>query len=203
MQNSEQALDQAMQRKGRMIFLLMLIFFVVPIVIVILMYKLDWKPAGSSLGVLVRPARLLSMDVPLKDNAGSELTESFWRDKWSIVYVAAECEQKCLNKLHDMRRLHASLYKDMARAQRVLITTSQDVSAIKKDYPDLIVVNTPNQGIVSFSQQFKINNEEASLSSRLYFVDPLGHLVMSYPEGFPLANIRKDLTRLLRYSWAG
>jgi hypothetical protein len=34
-------------------------------------------------------------------------------------------------------------------------------------------------------------------------VDSLGYLMMSYPASFPLADVRKDIIRLLRYSWAG
>jgi hypothetical protein len=40
-------------------------------------------------------------------------------------------------------------------------------------------------------------------SNRIYLVDSLGYLMMSYPANMALADVRKDITRLLRYSWAG
>jgi hypothetical protein len=203
MQNDQKLSELEMQRKGRMVLLLMLIFFVVPIVVVIMMYKLNWMPSGASVGELVRPARLLNATGELKNDAGMLLPAQFWKEKWSVVYVAGDCQKACLDKLHDMRQLHVSLYKDIERAQRVLLTTTQDVSKIKQDYPDLIVVNQPAGSVSNYSQQFQINDENVMLSNRLYLVDPLGHLMMSYQASLPLAEVRKDVTRLLRYSWAG
>lgn len=203
MQNEIQITEQEMQRKGRKVFLLMLVFFIVPIIVVILMYKLNWKPSGTSLGELVNPPRLLTPPSELKSNDGSLLPAQLWKDKWSVVYIAGECEKNCLNKLHDMRQLHVSLYKDSDRAQRVLITTTQDVTHIKHDYPDLIVINQPISNVTKFLEQFQINGEDFTTSNRLYLVDPLGHLMMSYQPKVPLADVRKDVTRLLRYSWAG
>lgn len=195
--------EQAMQRKGRRVLLLMLIFFLVPIVVVIAMYKLDWKPGGASVGELVTPARLLNSAPDILDSHSQQLKPQFWKEKWSIVQVAAECQKTCQDKLHDMRQLHASLYKDMDRAQRVLITTTHDVEKIKSDYPDLIIINQPTGSITELSQQFDLNHEDAATSNRLYLVDPLGHLMMSYPSSVPLAEVRKEVGRLLRYSWAG
>ena len=102
-----------------------------------------------------------------------------------------------------MRQLHVSLYKDMPRAQRVLITSMQDVTVIKNDFPDLFIINQPVAEVVNLSKQFQLKDESVMASNRLYIVDPLGHLMMSYQSAVPLADVRKDLIRLLRYSWAG
>ncbi|MDP2070829.1 hypothetical protein [Methylotenera sp.] len=203
MQNEQQLPELKMQRKGRIILILMLIFFVVPIAVVIMMYKFNWMPNGASVGELVRPARLLSATGELKNSEGLDLPNQFWKDKWSVVYIAGDCQKKCLDKLHDMRQLHVSLYKDMPRAQRVLMTTTQDVNRIKLDYPDLIIVNQSIENISNYTKQFQVNDENVILSNRLYLVDPLGHLMMSYQSQVPLPEVRKDITRLLRFSWAG
>ncbi|OIQ95255.1 hypothetical protein GALL_227330 [mine drainage metagenome] len=194
---------QEMQRKGRKVFILMLIFFAVPIVVVIMMYRFNWIPTGASIGELVTPVRLLSSPLDIQDNEAKVLTPLFWKEKWSIVFVADECGQACFEKLHDMRQLHVSLYKDMDRAQRVLITKMQDVSKIKSDYPGMAIINQPAVSVTNLIQQFQVNSENVTLSNRIYLVDPLGHLMMSYPSDVPLADVRKDVTRLLRYSWAG
>ena len=203
MQNTKQLTEKEMQQKGRKVFLLMLTFFIVPIIVVILMFKLNWKPSGASLGELVTPPRLLNTPTELKTDDAKQITPQLWKEKWSIVYVAAECEKACLDKLHDMRQLHVSLYKDIERTQRVLITTTADVGQIKHNYPDLIVINQPVADVVHLSQQFQINGDNVTSGNRLYLVDPLGHLMMSYQPSVPLADVRKDVTRLLRYSWAG
>lgn len=203
MQNEKQLTELEMQSKGRKVFMLMVVFFVVPVIVVILMYQFNWKPNGKSLGELVHPPRLLSNPKALTDEQGIVLSDQFWKTKWSIVYVADSCQQVCLDKLHNLRQLHVSLYKDIERAQRVLITNTQDVAKIKHDYPDLIIINKPEASVSSLVQEFQVKAENPMSSNRIYLVDSLGYFMMSYPASFPLADVRKDITRLLRYSWAG
>lgn len=192
---------QENQRKGRTVFLMMLIFFVVPIIAVVLMFKYDFKPTGTSRGELMTPPRLLATTATLKNNDGQD-SSRFWSEKWTMVYVADVCEANCMAKLRDMRQIHVSMYKDIPRTQRVLVTPMQDVTAIKKDFPDLNIINQTTADINALSQQFNVANEVAMQSNRLYFVDPLGHIMMSYSADTAAADIRKDLARLLRYSWA-
>lgn len=203
MQNTQNSIDLAMQRRGRKVFLLMLTFFVVPIIVVVLMFQFNWKPNGASTGELFKPPRLLETSAELKNDAGAELKPTFWKEKWSVVYVADQCDATCMSKLRDMRQLHVSLYKDITRTQRVFITQQQDVSDIKSKYPDLIVINQPAAAITALSTQFQLDNETVGQGNRLYLVDPLGHLMMSYKPSVPLADVRKDVTRLLKFSWAG
>ena len=203
MQNDKQLTELEMQRKGRKVFMLMVTFFVVPVIVVILMYKFNWKPSGNSLGELVNPPHLLNKPAEMIDSKGASLPEKFWQTKWSVVYVANDCDTTCLDKLHDLRQLHVSLYKDIERAQRVLITNTQDVTRIQQDYPDLIIINKPDNKVLNLVKEFQISSENPLTSNRVYLVDSLGYLMMSYPSSMPLADVRKDITRLLRYSWAG
>ena len=195
------SVNQNSQRKGRAVFLMMLTFFVVPIIAVVLMFKFDFKPGGESRGELIVPPRLIEASATLKNSDGQD-NSHFWAEKWNMVYVADVCEANCMAKLRDMRQIHVSMYKDIPRTQRVLITNMQDIAAIKKDFPDLTIINQPETDISILSQQFNIGSETAMQSNRLYLVDPLGHIMMSYPSDITAADIRKDLARLLRYSWA-
>jgi len=191
------------QRKGRMMLLSMLIFFITPIIAVVGMYKLDWRPKGESIGELAVPAKLLTMNYALMSSDGSVVKPDVWKDKWSMVYIADNCEKQCHDKLHNMRQLHTSLYKEIPRMQRVFITTSQDVTLIKQDYPDMLIINQPSTEIPALSDQFNLNNETSLRANRTYLVDPLGHFMMSYAPDTDPALIRKDVIRLMKYSWAG
>ena len=42
-----------------------------------------------------------------------------------------------------------------------------------------------------------------SQEASIYLVDPFGNLAMRFPPSLPAKDIRKDLVRLLKYSWAG
>ncbi len=190
------------QGKGRAILLLMLIFFVVPIVVVVAMFKMNWKPSGESAGQLIKPpVQIESPETLVKDDGTS--SAQVWKEKWSVVYIAEQCEDTCYNKLKDMRQLHVSLYKDIIRTQRVLITKSTDLTKVKTDFPDITILNQPSKEVDSLIAGFAFDDFNPALANRLYFVDPLGFLMMSYQEDVPLASVRKDLKRLLRFSWSG
>lgn len=189
--------------KGRWVLLLLVAFFAVPLLLVMLMHHFDWHPQSNSQGQLITPPRLLQTPAQLLDVRGLPIQPDFWRDKWSMVYIADDCEQMCADRLHSMRQLHVSLAKDINRVQRVFLTTSSNLEGIQKQYPDLIILNQPADALKSLTQQFDLPDAPAGKTARIYLVDPLGYLMMSYPTTIPPAAIRKDLTRLLTYAWAG
>lgn len=207
MNNTDQIKENVMQSKGRKVFLLMLTFFVVPIIVVIIMFQLNWKPNGASAGELIKPARLLTTS-PLQSDKQMVVTDAVFKEKWSLVYLVDDCLQTCMQKLSDMRQLHVSLYKDIPRTQRILITNMENTADISKLFPDMTIINKPNDGVANLAQQFVVNstaeaNDNVMQQNNLYLIDPLGHLMMRYQPNVPLAEVRKDVARLLRYSWAG
>ena len=191
------------QRKGRWVLLSMLIFFVAPIIAVVAMYKLDWRPQGKSVGELITPAYLLQMPKSVTLSDGKQIGAEFWKDKWSMVYVAKQCEKNCLNKLRNMRQIHVSLYKEIPRMQRVLITSQTDVTELKQMHPELFVFNQPINAIEQLNTQFEETGVQANHADKLYLVDPRGFLMMRYAPEIDPALIRKDIVRLMKYSWAG
>ena len=194
-------LDAAQQKRGRMIFLLLAIFFTVPIVVVVTMIKLDWRPGGKSHGSLLQPPVSLAQTRDWVSDRGEHLPQ-FWQDKWNILYVTDHCEAECMQHLHDMRQIYVSLYKDMVRVQRVLVTRDKDTTAIRASYPDLLIING-NEASINTLAQLLTNDGVATLQAkRLYFIDPLGNAMMQYAPETAAKYIRQDLNKLLRSSWA-
>ena len=200
--------DSQQQKKGRLILLSLVIFFVSPLVLVMYMYKIDWHPEGQSIGHLIKPVVLL--EVPsafqgikpsIKDP--SDVSNNLWHDKWSIVLVAQSCDQACASRLYDVRQIHASLEKNMNRVQRILITHQQDVADIQKRYPDLLILNQPSADVDLFAKQFNQSSQNALALHNVYLVDPLGNWMMEYSAELSARDLRKDIVQLLRYSWAG
>jgi len=206
--------------RGRWILVLLLVFFAVPLLLVVVMHQYDWHPQGSSHGELIAPARQVVMPAGLLNASGKAISPEIWRDKWSMVYIADECAAVCLQRVHSMRQLHVSFAKDIERMQRVLITHSRETAALQQQYPDLVIINQPDSAIADLVQQFsEQSSPELGLSkqdpseqssgnaskdaNRLYLVDPLGNLMIRFPASVPDADVRKDISKLLRYSWAG
>ena len=203
MTNQEQTIDQARQRRGRLTLLALLIFFVVPIVTVVMMIKYDWKPEGQSSGHLIAPPQELNNPKMLLMDDAQVVTPLLWKERWSVVYIAEQCEAECYEKLKNMRQLHVSLYKNITRTQRVLITKSKDVTRFKQDFPDMYILNQPDAAVDALIAQFAVDEQDPAKAQRLYFVDSLGFLMMHYEPEIPLKDVRKDLVRLLKTSWAG
>jgi cytochrome oxidase Cu insertion factor (SCO1/SenC/PrrC family) len=198
--------DKRQQKKGRLFLIAMFVFFAAPLFLVIAMYRFDWHPKGKSYGDLIEPVVPIKLTEAFKDVKTTDttvLSKLLWHDKWSAVILADKCEAVCQARLHDARQIHASLEKDMNRLQRILITNQQDLSDLQKQYPDLIILNQPSADVAALAKQFDVDGVSAYTSERVYMVDPLGNLMLSYSNQVKPVDMRKDWVRLLKYSWAG
>lgn len=198
--------EKTQQTKGRLVLLALIIFFAAPLFLVMAMYRFDWHPKGQSYGDLIEPVVPIQLTEAFMDVKTADSTvesKTLWHDKWSAVILADKCETVCQTRLHDARQIHASLEKDMNRLQRILITNQQDLGDLQKQYPDLIILNQPSADVAALAKQFDVNGVSAYTSERVYMVDPLGNLMLSYSNQVKPVEMRKDWVRLLKYSWAG
>ena len=220
--SQDKAASPETRSHGRWILLLLLAFFAVPLLLVVVMHQYDWHPQGSSHGELIAPARQVTMPAGMLSASGQPINPEMWRDKWSMVYIADECAAVCLQRVHSMRQLHVSFAKDIERMQRVLITNSRETAALQQQYPDLVIISQPDSAIADLVRQFSAlglseqvpakqltgntpqsTGNVSTPENSLYLVDPLGNLMMRFPASVPDADVRKDISKLLRYSWAG
>lgn len=195
-------LDPAQQRKGRMIFLLLAIFFTVPLLVVVAMIKFDWRPNGKSYGQLIQPPVSIAHSTHWVSDHQQALP-TFWQDKWNIVLIARECDAGCMQRLYDLRQIYVSMYKDMVRVQRVLITQQADTTPIRARYPDLLIINGQADQVTELGGLLSGGGQNTLDAHRVYFIDPLGNIMMQYGPEMEAKWIRKDLVKLLKASWAG
>jgi cytochrome oxidase Cu insertion factor (SCO1/SenC/PrrC family) len=189
------------KRRGRRMLLLLLALFALPLLIVVTMYQLEWQPGGASHGQLISPPQPLQL-LELQTLQGKSFGAEQWKDKWNLVYVSRQgCDADCTAQLHDLRQVHASLNKEIGRVQRVLLIASEDkdgnLASIQQQYPDLVILSDPG------AQQLAGQFISTAQTGNVYLVDPLGNVMMRYPQGYQAKGLRKDLMRLLTYSWAG
>lgn len=190
--------------QGRRMLLLLAAFFALPVVLVLAMYQLDWRPgSGSSHGELLAPPQPLQL-ADLHDVQGRPFAAAQWKDTWHLVYVAGTaCAAECQAQARQLRQVHVSLNKGIGRVQRVLLVAAEapdtDLAALQGLYPDLVVI--AGAGATALAEQFAPSSQ--ANVAHVYLVDPLGNLMMRYPDGYAPNGLRRDLERLLRYSWAG
>ena len=159
----------------------------------------------SNHGDLITPPRQIeNLDLidPLSADKKYQL-----HGKWSMVYVAEYCDQICIDNLYRMRQIHIAMDKHSLRVQRVLFLKSdsyQDLIDTFKDYSGQRLIKTESLDINNLLDQFRLTEADDPIKAhRLYIIDPLGNLMMSYEPKVDPGGIMKDLKKLLRASRIG
>jgi len=154
-----------------------------------------WRPGGDTQrGILITPPRSLS-DRPLND---AQPPPQF-REVWSLMVPAgAECVADCADALFKVRQLRRWLGPKMPRMQMVFVPA--DAAAftpeLAAEHPRLIVA-APN---VAAEIAMVIGDYTAG---DIFLVDPFGNIMMLYPVGSDMGDIRVDLGHLLKLSTIG
>lgn len=178
---------------------LLAILFALPFVLAASLYFSDWHPAASSAhGKLVEPPLSLAK-VVLGEEAGKPVRFASFAAKWTLLYAGpADCPADCMHSLYAMRQVHVAQGREQPRVQRIFVAGGV-VSPHRKDellqiFAGLKVVATPGQAAWPAGYAWP---------GRILLIDPMGNLVMTYAGDADPAGMRKDLARLLAYSWVG
>jgi cytochrome oxidase Cu insertion factor (SCO1/SenC/PrrC family) len=203
------AADPGAVRRGRRQLVLLAALFFVPLAIAFWMYygPTGWRPSGdASKGDLIDPARPLAT-LALATADGTQTAPDFLRGKWSMVYVGdGLCDDRCRAALYLTRQSRIALNKDMDRVQRVFLVTGRccDRGFIAQEHPDLIVARVDDDASAALLEPFPTyGGVPLADAGRIYIVDPLGNLLMSYAPTAPDKALLTDMKKLLRLSHIG
>ena len=179
-------------------FLLMLGFFAAPMFAAWLAY-FGWHPdKHKNYGSLLKVTPLMQTEGTSVD--GSRFSLGALKGKWVMVYIgAASCNDTCQKQLYYMRQSRLVLGKDQDRVARVWVLADQGQpdAALLGTHPGLVVWR-PVQA--SFLNQFPA---ERAGATHIYLVDPLGNLMMRFPENVDPKRLIKDMKLLLKASQVG
>ena len=196
-------------RRGRRQLLLLAAIFFVPLAIAFWMYygPTGWRPSGdASKGDLIDPARPLAA-LALTTADGGQTPPDFLRGKWSLVYVGdGLCDDRCRKALYLTRQSRLALSKDMDRVQRVFLVTGRccDRGFLAQEHPDLIVARVDDDAAAALLEPFPTyGGVPLADAGRIFIVDPLGNLLMSYAPTAPDKALLTDMKKLLRLSHIG
>ena len=183
---------------GRKILLGMAVIFVLPFTIAKTMHLLNVHPASHSYGTLVHPPKPVQFST-LHDSQDKLVGSQQLLKKWNIVTVEpGVCAESCQAQIHLLKQVNIALDKDAKRVQRILIApNAENFDALEKQYPDLIIITGSDVLTTKFAAQFNVAKGE------VYLVDPLGNLMMHYPQELNPKGLLTDLKKLLKNSWAG
>jgi cytochrome oxidase Cu insertion factor (SCO1/SenC/PrrC family) len=198
------------RRRGRRQLVLLASLFFVPLLVAFWLYYGDgtWRPAGgTNQGDLVNPAVPLP-EVSLARPDGTRTPADFLQGKWTIAYLGdGACDERCRKALYLSRQSWIALNKDMDRVQRVFLATGPDVDAgfLAAEHADLLValVGADADSKVLLDQFPAYDGVAPTAAGRLYLIDPLGNLVLSYSAAAPDKALLADVKKLLRLSHIG
>lgn len=181
------------KRKGRLQFLLLAALFLGPLVGAWYYYGSGARPdEGVNRGQLVEAGMVLP----------EALGEIPLRGKWTLLMVEGPgCDAACADRLYRARQVWLSLGRKAERVQRVVLSSPGSLldPEQREVHPDLLIAPAAalDTGLAMRIAGYWTGGAE------LVVVDPLGNLVLLFPRDYPMADLKADLTRLLRVSRIG
>lgn len=193
------------RRRARLGLIGLAAMFLLPLAAAFLLYYgSGWRPAGSTQhGRLIDPARPLP-NVTLATADGGSTGPDFLRNSWHLVYIGeGDCDPGCRATLVKTRQVRLALEKDLNRVHRVFLYAGAPAADyLATEHHDLVAADITGEAGKRLLAPFP-QDPPPLTARRLYLVDPLGNLMMSYPPDAPPKAILTDLKRLLRLSHIG
>jgi len=159
----------------------------------------------SNHGELIVPPRPI-VDLSLIDPIKVDRKESL-HGKWSMVYVTRSCDKLCVDNVYRMRQIHIAMDKHSLRVQKVLLLTQQhamELSDLLVNYAGQQVINTDVIDTNALLDKFRLTSSDNPLEARrIYIIDSLGNLMMSFEPDANPRDIMQDLKKLFRASRIG
>ena len=185
-------------KSARRTLLILIAITALPMVAAWLTYFF-FPPSGhNSYGTLlqVRPVP----EVALVGADGKPFYLKNLRGKWVLINVeSAACTERCQYNLFAVRQARIMQNREQPRVERVWLVT--DGAAVDPKAASLM----DGARIVRLAggDASTVLAGEAGASGRAYLIDPLGNLVLRFPDQPEPKRIAKDLKRLLKASNIG
>ena len=199
-------LPPALLRRRRAQLVALATLFLGPVALAFLLYYGGhFSPAGRlNSGTLVDPPRPLPA-VAAATPGGARLGADFLRHKWSLVVLGHDgCTAPCQQALASTLAAERALAHDSLRLQRVLLVAAPCCEAAgRAAEASLVIAALEGAEGRRLLEAFTGAAAPGAAPGRIYLVDPLGNLMMSYPPGTQPRPLAQDLERLLRLSRIG
>lgn len=191
--------------KNRTFLLFIIALFGLPLVLAWLLVG-HWHPDSTvNHGELLTPAQPIN-HLQIRQTDGQLLTTDDLKGRWTLAYLATDCEERCEKSLYHMRQVRLALGKDMERVQTLYMHTAPLDDKVKswlnQQHPALKKGIADGQTLDFFQHVFP-GQESTNFGEWIYMIDPLGNLFIRYATHEEPKGILEDLERLLKYSKIG
>lgn len=197
--------------RSRAPIIAILLICLVPVVMAFLAYYVPSLGLRSEVrthgGELIEPQRPIPApaDLALRDEQGAPFDLRQFKGQWLLISTGpGACPETCVRGLFVLRNSHASQGKDVLRLERILfVTDDAPISpVVHHAYVGTHILRADPRQLAAWLAP-KATDPAHALAVRLWIVDPLGHLMMQFPDTVPPEGVRDDLRTLLRNSGIG
>lgn len=204
----------SVQTKPRSRAPLVLIFLLAlaPVIAAVVVYfNPQLRPASSvAYGMLIEPQRPIPSPaaLPLITLDGKPFELASLKGKWVLAAAdGAACPESCARKLFILRNSHASQGKEVERVMRIWFITDDATvpDKVLEAYRGTIMVRTTPEQLSKYLLGTALPKAQADeqLALPMWIIDPLGNLILQYPDEADPIKVRTDLTKLLKNSRIG
>jgi len=136
---------------------------------------------------------------PLQLGDGSQTDAAWARSRWSLIYARiSPCGDDCVGALTRLHQVWLSLGGDRDRVQQILLIPAAAVP--DRVPPEFLtgILDAPDG-----PDFLQLLGQPRLTEGRYFVIDPLGNVILSYPDNADQSRLLKDLERLLDVSRVG
>lgn len=188
-------LNEKIKKSNRRKFLLLLALMCAPVVISYTLYFLEYRPESKHYGDLIPIVKVIGAGTNQSDNTILRMKDL--HGKWILVTIdSGYCDEACQEKLYFMRQVRLVQGKQKHRIERLWLINDNAIpdAELVKQYEGTLFVNAKDSEIPGF-----IETRE-SQTKHIYLIDPIGNLMMRFPENVDGTKMGHDIKRLLHVS---
>lgn len=188
-------LNEKIQKSNRRKFLLLLALMCAPVIISYTLYFLEYRPESKHYGDLIPIVKVIGAGTNQSDNTILRMKDL--HGKWILVTIdSGYCDEACQEKLYFMRQVRLVQGKEKHRIERLWLINDNVIpdAELVKQYEGTLFVNAKDSEIPGF-----IETRE-SQTKHIYLIDPIGNLMMRFPENVDGTKMGHDIKRLLHVS---
>lgn len=187
--------EQKIKKAHKQKLLALMALLLAPVIISYALHYSDYRPGSINYGELIDMEDFEGSGVNQVDNTIFRSRDI--HGKWTMLMVdSGNCNEYCDQKLYKMRQVRLVQNKEMHRVERLwLIDDNAKIdSSLLEKYEGTMFVNAKDS---DFLESLK---PAESQRLHIYLVDPIGNVMMRFPENADPSEMVKDLKRLLHVS---
>jgi hypothetical protein len=187
---------EIIKKSNRRKFVLLLVLLFSPVVISYTLFFMGYRPGSVNYGDLIEIEKLTG-SAGVTQDTNKILRIKDLHGKWVMLTIdSGNCDEACQLKLYYMRQVRTMQNKEMNRIERLWLVDDNEKAdpELLKNYEGTLFVNARDSELLE-----QIPTQE-SRRKHIYLIDPMGNLMMRFPENLEPRKMSDDIKRLLHVS---